>query len=211
MPEENIPFTKEQIAELNKISSLPPEEQKKVLPNFLKKLSPEQMEFLQKQQGQQQCPFCLIAEKKIPAKKIYEDNNVMAVLDINPVTTGHTIIFPKKHFSILPQIPDVGNLFNLANKVASSLFESLGAQGTNILVANGQLAGQNIPHVIVNVIPRYKDDKVNLDLEHKQASEEELNKTLEKIKQKANFKPKEEVKPQQIKKIKSHNYEERLP
>ena len=66
-------FTEEEIKELNKISQLPEEEQKKVLPEFLKKLSPEQLNVL-KQSQPSQCPYCLIAEGKIKAKKIYEDN-----------------------------------------------------------------------------------------------------------------------------------------
>src|SRR3989344_1601038 len=84
-------------------SKLKEEEQKKVLPEFLKKLSPEQIEYLKQQQAPQ-CPFCLIAENKIKSKKIYEDNDIIAVLDINPANPGHTIVFPKTHYQILAQI-----------------------------------------------------------------------------------------------------------
>lgn len=178
-------FTEEQIEELNNISQLSEEEQKKALPNFLKKLSQEQLNHLKQTQSVQQCPYCLIAENKIQAKKIYEDNELIAALEINPVNPGHSIIFPKKHFQVLAQILDVSHLFNIVNKVSALLFDVLGAQGTNVLVSNGQVAGQVIPHVVINIIPRYKGDNLNLNLPIKKIKEEELNKILSKIKEKS--------------------------
>ena len=204
---ENL-FSKEQLEELSKISKLPEEEQKKILPNFLKKLSPEQINYLKQSQQPQQCPFCLIAENKIKSKKIYEDKEIMAVLEINPVTPGHTIVFPKQHFQILSQIKDIGNLFNISNKISSVLFDSLNAQGTNILVSNGQIAGQLIPHVVINIIPRFSKDEVNLNLDHKKTSDEELEKILKKIKEKTNFEL--EVKPKKTEVVKTKS-KERTP
>ena len=101
-------------------------------------------------------------------------------------------------------------MFNLVNKISSVLFDTLKAQGTNIFVANGQAAGQLIPHVVINIIPRFNEDKLNLFLEHKKTTEEELDKILNKIKEKSSIlleseKPKE----RKIETIKSKN--ERLP
>ena len=66
----------------------------------------------------------LTFEGKIKAKKIYEDNELVAALEINPASLGHAIVFPKKHFSVLAQLKDVGNLFNIINKISSVLFET---------------------------------------------------------------------------------------
>ncbi len=209
-------FTKEQIEELNKISKLSEEEQKKVLPDFLKKLSPEQFESLKNVQPPQQCPFCLIVENKIKSKKVYEDKELMAVLEINPSNPGHTLVFPKQHFQILSQVKDVGSLFNLANKISALLFNSLDAQGTNIFVANGEFAGQLIPHVAINVIPRFAKDKLNLVLERKKVTEEELDGILNKIKKNVSvLNPQEEKKPEEVKLKKQETtktyYQERYP
>ncbi|MBS3171665.1 HIT domain-containing protein [Candidatus Woesearchaeota archaeon] len=201
-------FTEEEIKELNKISQLPEEEQKKVLPEFLKKLSPEQLNVL-KQSQPSQCPYCLIAEGKIKAKKIYEDNELVAALEINPASLGHAIVFPKKHFSVLAQLKDVGNLFNIINKISSVLFETLKAQGTNILVSNGPAAGQIIPHLVVEIIPRFEKDKISFNLPRKKASEEDLEKILSLLKGKIVLEKKEPEKPKEP--IKISKKQERMP
>ncbi len=201
-------FTEEQLEELNKISQFSEEEQKKVLPNFLKKLSPEQLNAL-KQSQPSQCPYCLISEGKIKAKKIYEDNELIAALEINPASPGHTIVFPKKHVSVLAQLKDVGNLFNITNKVASVLFEALKAQGTNILVSNGPAAGQIIPHLVVEIIPRFEKDKISFNLPRKKASEEDLENLYSSLKGKIVPEKKPAEKPK-ITSIKTSK-QERIP
>lgn len=201
-------FSEDQINELNKISQLPEEEQKRVLPEFLKKLSPEQLNTL-KQSQPQQCPFCLIAEGKIKAKKIYENEEIIAVLEINPASLGHTIVFPKKHYSVLAQLKDVGNLFNIVNKIASVLFENLKAQGTNILVSNGPAAGQIIPHLTIEIIPRFDKDKIIFNLPRKKVSEEELEKVFSNLKGKIIIEKKEPEKPKEPMKVSKK--QERLP
>ena len=178
------PLSEEQIKTLNEIAALPPEQQKEKLPAFLKTLSPEQMEFLKKQQGQGGCPFCSIVEGKLQSKTIYEDDKLLAVLDIRPATAGHVLVLPKKHYSVLGQMneTETGQLFAVVNKIASLLFEILHAEGTNILVASGPAAGQTVDHVIVHVIPRFKDDGLQLAWEGKDVGEEKLNKILEQLK-----------------------------
>ncbi|MEK6936551.1 MAG: HIT family protein [Nanoarchaeota archaeon] len=203
-------FTEEQIEELNKISQLSEEEQKKVLPSFLKTLSPEQLNALKQSQGASQCPYCLIVEGKIKAKKIYEDNELIAALEINPASLGHTIVFPKKHISILAQLNDVSNLFNAANKISSALFETLKAHGTNLLVSNGSAAGQIIPHLVVEIIPRYDNDKLNLNFPRKKASDEDLEKIFSSLKGKIVLEKKLEQKPKPAV-IKISKKTERIP
>ncbi|MBI2660464.1 HIT domain-containing protein [Candidatus Woesearchaeota archaeon] len=123
------------------------------------------------------CLVCQIIDNSIPSKKIYEDEFVMAVLDVNGAVPGHCFIMPKKHYPIIEQVPDVeiGRLSLASNKISSAIFESLGAQGTNIFIANGIPAGQTVAHFTINVIPRRENDGVNLQWQPKQLNEEEIS------------------------------------
>ena len=123
------------------------------------------------------CLVCQIVENKIPSKKIYEDELVMAVLDVNGAVPGHSFVIPKNHYPIIEQVPDkeIGRLFQVSNKISSAIFESLGAQWTNVFVANGTPAGQTIAHFTINVIPRKENDGINLQWQPKQLSEEEMS------------------------------------
>jgi len=203
------PLSKEQIEEINEIVKLPPEEQKDKLNEFLKTLTPEQVEFLKSQQGGQ-CVFCAIAGGKIPAKKVYEDEYLIGALDINPANKGHVILFPKVHTEILGLMKDVGHLFNVANKLSSAVFEVTNAEGTNIFVANGLAAGQKMPHVVVHIIPRFKDDKVNFDWDKVEVSEEDQDKLSKEISSRVkSVKKVEKAKP--VETVKANTSEERIP
>lgn len=181
------PLSEEQIKQLNEISKLPAEKQKEKLNAFLKTLNKEQMEFLQK--GQQECIFCSVVEGKIPAKKIYEDEKVIALLDIYPASKGHSLVIPKKHYVVTGQMSDdeVSHIFKVANKVSSLLVDEMKAIGTNIMVMNGPGAGQRVPHVAVYVIPRYDKDGLNFLWEPKKTSDKELDDVLKKLKDKIKF------------------------
>ncbi|MDD5178349.1 MAG: HIT family protein [Candidatus Nanoarchaeia archaeon] len=119
------------------------------------------------------CPFCLIGSGQTVAHKVFENNDVMAILDINPANNGHVILFPKKHFGVLGQIDDflIRELFSVANKISIGIFEGLKAEGTNIFVANGKVAGQNAPHFLIHIIPRYSDDKILFQWDPKELEE----------------------------------------
>ena len=123
------------------------------------------------------CIICQIIADKIPSKKVYEDELVMAVLDVNGANHGHCFVMPKNHYPIIEQVPDIeiARLFQVSNKISSAIFESLGAQGTNIFVANGIPAGQTVAHFTINVIPRKENDGINLQWQPKQLSEEEMS------------------------------------
>lgn len=131
------------------------------------------------------CIICQIGENKIPSKKVYEDELVLAVLDVNGSNPGHCFVIPKNHYPIIEQVPDVeiGRLFQVSNKISSAIFESLGAQGTNIFVANGIPAGQTVAHFTINVIPRKENDGINLQWQPKQLSEEEMSTVELKLKE----------------------------
>jgi len=105
--------------------------------------------------------------------KVYEDSEAIAFLADKPSAPGHIILIPKKHHTILEQIPDPGSLFNLANELSSILFDVLQAEGTNIIVQNG--INQKVPHVSFNIIPRKEKDNLNLDWQPKQIDKEEMS------------------------------------
>ncbi|MBW2973680.1 HIT family protein [Candidatus Woesearchaeota archaeon] len=121
------------------------------------------------------CEICdLIKSKK---GKLYEDKKVYAFLALKPATTGHVIIASKEHYPILEQIPDfvAADLLVKANKISMAAFETIGAEGTNILMQNGVAAGQKHNHAVLHVIPRRENDGLNLMWKPKQLSEEEMS------------------------------------
>lgn len=106
------------------------------------------------------CLFCKIISGEIPSNKVYEDNAVFAFLDIYPASEGHTLIAPKKHYSNFTDMSteDVASLFEAARKITAAVEKTFSAQGSNIGINNGEVAGQEVPHVHVHVIPRKKGD-----------------------------------------------------
>lgn len=131
-------------------------------------LSPEEMA----RAGQQQCIFCHIATGRVASKKVYEDDKVVCVLDINPGTPGHVLIIPKEHYVIMPQIPEdvLQHIGMVAKGVSHAQLRSLKAQGTNIFVANGVTAGQRAQHFMMHVIPRMEGDQLNFSLPERSMS-----------------------------------------
>ena len=170
-------LNKKQILELQEIGKLPLEKQKKKLEEFMKKLSPEQIEFLKRQQ----CLFCGIVDGRIKSKKIYEDESVMGILDINPANKGHVLVFPKNHYGKLKEF-DISHLFKVVNVLNGKVKEVVKAEGTNVFVAEGEVAGQRFDHVVVHVIPRFRDDGVVFSWEGRKVSEKELDELSKEIK-----------------------------
>jgi histidine triad (HIT) family protein len=103
------------------------------------------------------CIFCDIIDHKIPSSVVYEDDQVLAILDISQVTRGHTIVMPKHHTPNVVEADDetVRTVFAAAAKVARLLKEKTGCAGLNLLNNCGEAAGQTVDHLHVHVIPRY--------------------------------------------------------
>ncbi|MHA2298092.1 MAG: HIT family protein [Candidatus Hodarchaeales archaeon] len=122
------------------------------------------------------CIFCKIIKGEIPSYKIYEDDDTLAFLDINPATRGHCLVIPKKHASDLGEADEatVATAYITAKKVGDLLMEKLKPDGMNVLQNNGAAAGQVIKHIHVHLIPRYLDDGIKYPLPMKKASEETL-------------------------------------
>ena len=139
------------------MSQMTPEQQK-ALQEKLKNMSPEELQEFQKQQ----CIFCQIISGKVPAKKVYEDDQCIAILDINPAAKGHLLLLPKEHYAIMPQIPEpiLAHLAVASKHLSQLLLKSLKTDGTTILVANGLAAGQKAQHFMIHLIPRKEDDNV---------------------------------------------------
>ncbi len=109
------------------------------------------------------CIFCKIVNKEIPSKKIYEDKKVIAFLDINPISKGHTLIIPKKHSENIFDIgeSELKGIISTSKKISILLKNKLNADGVNILHASGKEAQQSVFHFHIHIIPRYKDDGLN--------------------------------------------------
>lgn len=112
------------------------------------------------QQQKANCIFCRIIKGEVPAKKVYEDDKVIAILDINPAVRGHVLVLPKEHYPILPLIPfdQMQALFKTTRALAGSLKEAVLCPHVTIFIANGAAAGQQSPHFLYHLIPREEND-----------------------------------------------------
>lgn len=106
------------------------------------------------------CIFCKIIAKEIPATVVYEDDDVLAFMDIGPIIKGHALVIPKKHYDPITETPDeiVAKLHITAKKIAAAQMNAFGADGVNIMQNNGKAAGQEVEHIHVHVIPRFDTD-----------------------------------------------------
>lgn len=128
------------------------------------------------------CVFCKIISEEIPAHKVYEDDECIAFLDIEPVNLGHTLVVPKKHAEdvLASSDPDVEHLFRTVKRIGRAMIISGLGDGFNIGVNTGSAAGQVIPHTHVHVIPRTLDDGLRL-WGKRAVTDEDLKSAAEKI------------------------------
>lgn len=106
------------------------------------------------------CVFCRIVRGELPSTKIYEDDEVIAFLDIGPIIKGHALVIPKRHVDPLTALPPdlLLKVMAVVQKVAAAQVAKLGADGVNVHQSNGAAAGQVVPHVHFHVIPRFEGD-----------------------------------------------------
>lgn len=106
------------------------------------------------------CIFCKIVAGTIPCTRVYEDEDVLAFMDIGPIVPGHTLVIPKSHHERLTDLPVtlLGQVMAAAQRVAAAQLAGLGADGVNLHQSNGACAGQVVPHMHVHVIPRFNRD-----------------------------------------------------
>ena len=147
-------------------------------------LSSEQKEALEQQKDN--CPFCKIVKGEIPAKKVFENDKLIGVLDINPSTNGHILLMPKEHYPIMPLIPPETfvDLVKTSKELSGCVKSSLLSQGTTIFVANGYAAGQQSTHFMLHIIPREEGDGLdNFSIKPGELPEEEIEKVRGALKQ----------------------------
>jgi histidine triad (HIT) family protein len=101
------------------------------------------------------CIFCKILKKEIPCAKVYEDGNFLAFLDIEPVSDGHLLIIPKKHIVWMQEADDttISEIFKLAKKLMLAIKNGIGCDYVQL-----SIAGTDVPHFHVHLIPRYFND-----------------------------------------------------
>jgi histidine triad (HIT) family protein len=107
------------------------------------------------------CVFCQIVKGVAPASVVYSDEKTMALMDIQPVNQGHTLTVPKVHSAHLSDLDEENgsHMFKIAMRVSQALRESgVKCEGINLFLADGEVAGQEIFHVHMHVIPRFKGD-----------------------------------------------------
>lgn len=129
------------------------------------------------------CIFCKIVSGEVGAHKVYETGDFLAFLDINPISKGHTIVIPKRHFSSLDEFPPElsDGLIRSLKKVSKALLISLQTSGFNIILNNGHIAGQVIPHIHFHIIPRFSNDGLLKHPPSKKMSHEELAKISQQL------------------------------
>jgi histidine triad (HIT) family protein len=108
------------------------------------------------------CIFCKIVAGQIPATKIYEDEIVLAFLDIGPISDGHTLVIPKQHLEKLHDCPAelLGQIGSRLGKIAKAVAAGISCDGYNVLSNTGRAAGQLVGHLHFHIIPRSTGDGV---------------------------------------------------
>ena len=106
------------------------------------------------------CIFCKIVKGEIPTRKVYEDDNFLAIIDINPRSPGHTQVIPKKHYRWVWDVPNLGEYFEVAKKIA---FAQRKAFDTEMII--GSVVGEDVPHAHIWIYPdpNIPGDKKDLD------------------------------------------------
>lgn len=139
-----------------------------------------------KQNMEQHCIFCQITKKELPASVVFENEQVIAIMDIQPINEGHIVVLPKYCYQFLYQLPSKlsQELFRVVTEIEKTLWniEGLLCEGTNILQNNGRCAWQEINHVHFHIIPRFAGDNFKIKYQAKRPTREVLNQLSDKIK-----------------------------
>jgi histidine triad (HIT) family protein len=134
--------------------------------------------------AEEECIFCKIAKGELPASKVYEDRDFVAFLDIMPANKGHVLLVPKKHYTVLDEMPPkiAEGMIMIEHKISKAIMKALNPDGYNCLQNNHVAAGQLVPHAHVHIIPRYNSDKFRLDWPHKTYEGKEMDDFVSRIK-----------------------------
>lgn len=134
------------------------------------------------------CVFCKIIKGELPSSKIYEDDTLLAFLDIQPINKGHVLIIPKQHKVLITELDNkiLGDMISLANKINQAIRKSdIKSEGICLFLADGEAAGQEVFHVHLHIIPRFQKDGFGFIFPENYKNKtprEELDLTAQKIK-----------------------------
>ena len=130
------------------------------------------------------CLFCKIIAGEIPSTKVYEDENVYAFKDINPVTPIHVLVIPKKHFANFLEVDQdtLSHLMKVVQNLSKQIIEKCDAKGLNILTNTNEVAGQTVHHFHIHILPRYNNEELDIHFtDHSETTDlEEVFTTIKK-------------------------------
>ena len=137
------------------------------------------------------CSFCKIMLGEGQASIVYEDDRVLAFMDLHPANVGHTLVVPREHWETIYAIPErvLADLFAVVKRVSVAVKKAVGAEGISILQFNERAAGQSVRHFHVHVIPRFRGDPISkfigvmLGPGFKKVERQDLDEIAEKIKE----------------------------
>ncbi|MBN2451548.1 MAG: HIT family protein [Lentisphaeria bacterium] len=130
------------------------------------------------------CVFCRLVKGELPCDKVYEDDLVLAFLDIAPLTRGHTLLVPREHHTSATTLTPAlaARMMEMAPRIGAALMRAVDAGGFNLILSNGTVAGQVVPHVHLHIVPRHADDGIVLPHDTvRYGSEEHKNEILERV------------------------------
>lgn len=130
------------------------------------------------------CIFCKIVAGTIPCFKLLEDEHTVAFMDINPVNPGHALSVAKGHWPTVDVVPAhvLGAVALTAQRVAKAVISVLEPVGVNLLQANGEGAGQSVPHLHVHIMPRRANDGATLNWAYKAGDMAEIAAVYDRLK-----------------------------
>lgn len=131
------------------------------------------------------CVFCKIVNRTLDAEILFENEQALAILDINPIHHGHALVLPKVHCSDFLALPPVTfqKMMEAVQVVAKAMTRALKLEGFNIFSNNGRIAGQSVFHFHFHITPRYKNDNIRFVLELKKYANGEMRKYGDLIRQ----------------------------
>ncbi len=115
-------------------------------------------------QKDKDCIFCKIAAGEIPCTKIYEDDDLLAFMDIMPLNRGHLLVIPKEHFGNILEIEPAlyGRIAELICRLSRAVGSTVSPDGMNVLQLNGKAANQVVPHLHMHLVPRFESDGLSI-------------------------------------------------
>ena len=131
------------------------------------------------------CIFCAIAGDVIPATKVYEEDQILAFMDINPANPGHLLVIPKRHYRNIFDIDaeTAGKIMQVGKQLASAIQTALNPDGLNLLQSSEAAAFQTIFHFHLHLIPRWEDDTLVLPWKPQQGDMNQIAEVADKIRQ----------------------------